>query len=187
VLRRVDGVTLHFDPHLRFGLFAQEVGSLRVIKGRKQWLLPGEHSREAWVRWIMAQSHTPLPIDAPEPWHVLWLYDGHVYADSDRMDQAEVKAVLEGREALRRARIDRAKALSVHRQVARSRPRTEIPGEVRLAVWLRDGGRCVRCGVATGLQYDHYLPRSLGGSDEIGNVCVMCGQCNREKSDDVAG
>src|SRR5262245_48283810 len=44
------------------------------------------------------------------------------------------------------------------------KPRRSIPRAVKLAVWQRDGGRCVVCGAQEGLQYDHIVPYSKGGT-----------------------
>jgi len=39
-----------------------------------------------------------------------------------------------------------------------------IPTEVKIAVWKRDGGKCVKCGATENLHYDHDLPFSKGGT-----------------------
>lgn len=58
-----------------------------------------------------------------------------------------------------------------------------IPSDVKLKVWKRDGGKCVYCGAADGLHFDHMLPYSKGGtslSEE--NVQLLCARHNLEKS-----
>jgi len=63
-------------------------------------------------------------------------------------------------------------------------PRTErtgIPEEVRVAVWRRDNGRCVRCGSRERLEYDHIIPVSCGGSSTVRNVELLCEKCNCSK------
>ena len=37
-----------------------------------------------------------------------------------------------------------------------------IPTTIKLAVWERDGGRCVTCGATDELHYDHIIPFSRG-------------------------
>jgi hypothetical protein len=74
------------------------------------------------------------------------------------------------------------------RLAQRTDPRTErtgIPEEVRIAVWRRDGGRCVRCGTRERLEYDHIIPVSLGGSSTVRNIELLCETCNRSKGANV--
>ena len=57
--------------------------------------------------------------------------------------------------------------------------RRVIPGWVKLAVWNRDGGRCVECGAADDLHFDHVLPYSRGGASSTpGNVQLLCARHN---------
>jgi 5-methylcytosine-specific restriction endonuclease McrA len=56
-----------------------------------------------------------------------------------------------------------------------------ISADTRLFVWGRDGGQCRRCGSTADLQFDHIIPRSLGGSGIADNVELLCGRCNRRK------
>jgi hypothetical protein len=58
-----------------------------------------------------------------------------------------------------------------------------IPTAVKLAVWKRDGGRCVKCGATTELHFDHDLPWSKGGTSfSVENVQLLCMRHNLEKS-----
>ena len=56
-----------------------------------------------------------------------------------------------------------------------------IPAHVKQHVYYRDGGRCVQCGAATDLEYDHIIPVSKGGSNGERNVQLLCAHCNRTK------
>ncbi len=57
-----------------------------------------------------------------------------------------------------------------------------IPSEVKIAVWRRDGGKCVQCGSTDRLQYDQLIPISKGGSNTDRNIQLLCDQCARRKS-----
>jgi len=59
--------------------------------------------------------------------------------------------------------------------------RERIPDSVRLFVWQRDGGKCVRCGARERLEFDHIIPVIAGGSSTERNVQLLCESCNRSK------
>jgi hypothetical protein len=61
-----------------------------------------------------------------------------------------------------------------------------IPAAVRRAAFERADGRCewrfasgVRCGCTTRLQFDHVVPKALGGPPTLENVRVLCAPHNR--------
>jgi hypothetical protein len=63
-----------------------------------------------------------------------------------------------------------------------------IPTHVKLEVWKRDGGKCVECGSARNLHYDHDIPFSKGGTSLTAmNVRLLCAKHNLEKSDRIMG
>jgi len=62
------------------------------------------------------------------------------------------------------------------------RPRREsIPDDVKLLIWERDRGQCVKCGSNEKLEFDHIIPLSMGGSNTARNLQLLCERCNREK------
>src|SRR5206468_2275324 len=63
--------------------------------------------------------------------------------------------------------------------------RAGIPEEVRIAVWRRDNGRCVRCGSRERLEYDHIIPVSNGGGNSVRNIELLCEACNRSKGANI--
>lgn len=64
--------------------------------------------------------------------------------------------------------------------------RRVIPTAVKLAVWKRDGGKCVKCGATDELHFDHDLPWSKGGTSLTEeNVQLLCARHNLEKSDNI--
>jgi 5-methylcytosine-specific restriction endonuclease McrA len=69
---------------------------------------------------------------------------------------------------------------------AHPKPRRIIPTSVKLEVWKRDGGKCVKCGQATDLHFDHIPPWSKGGSSSTPeNIQLLCGKHNIEKRDRI--
>ena len=61
-----------------------------------------------------------------------------------------------------------------------------IPSWVKLEVWKRDRGRCVKCGTTSGLHFDHIIPYSKGGSSkDPKNVQILCGSHNLSKRDNI--
>lgn len=63
--------------------------------------------------------------------------------------------------------------------------RERIPEQVRIEVWRRDDGKCVRCGSREKLEYDHIVPVSKGGSNTSRNIELLCEKCNRQKSANI--
>ena len=53
----------------------------------------------------------------------------------------------------------------------------------RRALFARDGWKCAYCGTTAGrLTLDHIIPRSKGGTDDLGNLQTLCKKCNIGKS-----
>jgi len=59
--------------------------------------------------------------------------------------------------------------------------RKQIPEDVKLLIWSRDGGSCVRCGAKSELHFDHIIPMSRGGGDHAENIQLLCRSCNLAK------
>jgi HNH endonuclease len=61
-----------------------------------------------------------------------------------------------------------------------------IPTSVKLEVWKRDKGRCVRCASQENLHFDHIIPYSKGGSSLVAeNIQILCASHNLEKRDNI--
>ena len=61
-----------------------------------------------------------------------------------------------------------------------------IPSWVKLEVWKRDLGRCIECGLNSGLHFDHIIPYSKGGSSkDPANIQILCGRHNLAKHDRI--
>ncbi|HOV22010.1 MAG TPA: HNH endonuclease signature motif containing protein [bacterium] len=85
-----------------------------------------------------------------------------------------------------RKKFERLKLLYDSEEVKEdSKSRPPIPEEVKIAVWRRDNGRCVKCGSQENLEYDHIIPFAKGGSNTARNIQLLCEKCNRQKRDNL--
>lgn len=61
-----------------------------------------------------------------------------------------------------------------------------IPTKVKLQVWQRDKGVCVRCSSKDNLHFDHILPYSKGGTSLVtANIQLLCARHNLSKRDNI--
>jgi hypothetical protein len=61
-----------------------------------------------------------------------------------------------------------------------------IPSAVKVEVWKRDKGCCVKCGSAKNLHFDHIIPYSQGGSSkDASNIQILCSAHNLAKRDRI--
>jgi len=61
-----------------------------------------------------------------------------------------------------------------------------IPAAVKIEVWKRDRGSCVKCGSRENLHFDHIIPYSQGGSSkDAENIQILCSRHNLEKRDRI--
>jgi len=61
-----------------------------------------------------------------------------------------------------------------------------IPSHIKLEVWKRDSGKCVKCGSKNNLHFDHIIPYSRGGTSLYAkNIQLLCIRHNLEKHDRI--
>ena len=49
-------------------------------------------------------------------------------------------------------------------------------------VFSRDRGKCQCCGSTQSIEFDHIMPFSCGGNNNVSNIQLLCLSCNRSKS-----
>jgi len=61
-----------------------------------------------------------------------------------------------------------------------------IPPQVKLEVWKRDKGKCVKCVSTNNLHFDHIIPFSKGGSSLVAdNIQLLCARHNISKGNRI--
>lgn len=59
--------------------------------------------------------------------------------------------------------------------------RSQVPPEIKWAVWERDNFTCKHCGSHQMLTTDHVIPVSKGGKPTLKNLQTLCKKCNGTK------
>ena len=161
---------------------------LRDVKNAwfdRRTLMLGDTPAASWRRRAFREMHAaqderPVAL-AEQDGRRYWAFERRVYWEDAGLSGEDVRALVRERERRERRALERAHAVLAGE---RAQPRRlPIPREVRLAVFERDGGRCVECGSAFDLQYDHVIPVAHGGASTVENLQVLCAPCNQTKGD----
>ena len=158
---------------------------LSLLGWRWRFAQGGAPSAASWsaqeVRRLQAgDGGEPVAILAEGP-RTYWAFEGRFYWEDDDLSARDVLALVRDRERRSGRRLQRAHAALAQDGAPPAVRRDPIPRHVRLAVFERDGGRCVACGSAFELQFDHVIPFSIGGAATVENLQVLCAGCNRAK------
>jgi hypothetical protein len=111
----------------------------------------------------------------------IWSYNGVFHLVDSWVEKVEFRKLFKFR--LVAVEGDENFTIPPERNIQRRRV---IPSSVKLAVWKRDGGKCVICSASDELHFDHDLPWSKGGTSITeDNVQLLCTRHNLEKSNRI--
>ena len=129
----------------------------------------------------LAQSATPQPLGKGSGCRYYWWFRDSVYSTVEDLTAEDVAALQLATESRKLRKLQRARAQVAPSEVVRE----HLPDGVKIFVWRRDGGACVRCSSQARLEFDHVIPVSLGGATTARNLQVLCQECNRSKGANV--
>lgn len=111
----------------------------------------------------------------------IWSYNGFFHLVDSWKESDGVREVFKFRLAVVNDFITENESIANY-----SERRRLIPTSIKLEVWKRDGGKCVVCGAADELHFDHIIPFSKGGTSlTADNVQLLCARHNLEKRDKI--
>lgn len=160
----------------------------RMFTGRYTIQIGKNVRSERWREGALAlcretQREAPVAMSR-EGRRTLWLFHDRFYWESEGLGGEDVKALVLRRERKNTQTLRTAHSL-MDAEAAGKPTRGPVPVDLRREVYERDGGACCHCGETFDLQYDHILPVALGGATTLENLQLLCGDCNRTKSDSI--
>lgn len=151
---------------------------------------PGNHplgrtlSVSEYAALLVEQMKIPVAVtEADTRRRRWWMFQNGFFWEDEGLSPAGVEALLLERERRQRRRVERAMAAAYQQkqQGVQLNERRPIPDDVKMFVWQRDKGRCVKCGSQQNLEFDHIIPVAMGGSNTARNIQLLCETCNRSK------
>lgn len=134
---------------------------------------------------VLRTTNVNIKYDTKREGHY-YIYKNWIYKTDRKYTAEEAMLLIMDLEDKERQKFERLKKkLSVAREEETQPKRERISEEVRVAVWRRDKGKCVKCDSREKLEYDHIVPVSKGGSNTVRNIELLCESCNRKKHDKI--
>ncbi|MFF2344233.1 HNH endonuclease [Pseudarthrobacter sp. NPDC058119] len=149
--------------------------------GKKNYPL-GKVKEQVFEQHFEDQMHWPMLITIVKG-RRYWQFKSQFYWESEGLEPEDVYALLVTKEQVKKRRLENARSTAAIVSAPRTATaRQAIPNDVRTYIWERDKGTCVACGSTNEIQFDHIIPLAKGGSNNVENLELLCGPCNRSKS-----
>ncbi len=172
----------------------EESGPFKTKTGSSTYISPDFKShygkKVKWSGYEIAdffekQNELPILIWDYEDGREFYFFQNFVYDIKGEIFESvdDLKALILAKELYWQKKIDRAKSITKEPQIVNNR--STIPDDIKIFVWRRDEGKCVKCGSQVNLEFDHIIPVSKGGSNTSRNIQILCEKCNREKGDNI--
>lgn len=110
-----------------------------------------------------------------------WMFDGEFFVEDEDCTVEEAQTLILAEKKKRTLKLLKAQTQLGQANFQSIHVREPLPDHVKVFVWQRDGGKCVKCGSQRNLEFDHVVPLSLGGSNTTRNIQLLCQDCNRTK------
>jgi HNH endonuclease len=177
------------DPNVKYhrvGLFNPGY-KFFVVKGRKRYFNHESIEESKFQVLMREQEESPVRIlhEKEKGW-TWWMFGGEFYWTNEDWESLEIRALILEASHKKAQRVHRAMSVVDNENAAQPDSNREpVPDEVKILVWQRDRGKCVKCGSQENLEYDHIIPLSRGGSNTARNIQILCESCNRSKGTSI--
>ena len=142
----------------------------------------GEYEEEQYDILVTTQQYKPVAVMSDKSKNkTWWMFKNEFYWEDEGFTENEVKALILDKVQQKKRKIENAIARTSNQKIKPANGRQPIPDNVKMFVWQRDNGRCVKCGSQEKLEYDHIIPIAKGGSNTTRNIQLLCEKCNRSK------
>lgn len=123
-------------------------------------------------------------IEYPDKLFLLETVHSYSYSEAEELYDTAQKEARKAKLSEVKRKISQ-KAQEAYGNIPSDDERKPIPEDVKMYVWQRDRGKCVKCGSQESLEFDHIIPFAKGGSNTERNIQLLCEKCNRSKSDNI--
>jgi hypothetical protein len=184
LIRREAGAWIRNEtvPLKGFNLMQVRLATDQRLTGKQEVCVGPSRNYSTLPNKFINEDHESLPLFLGKcGGRNFWIFRGVVYSAIEDLNIKEFNALLQEAANKAKAKVARAVALAEQVQAIEETGREPIPDDVKILVWRRDQGRCVRCGSNKNLEFDHIIPVTMGGSNTARNIQLLCEGCNRAK------